>query len=109
MTSQSPTAERAPRNLPAMALALVAAVLLAFWVWHLGAERRAVWHLPAGERAEIYRRELADFQTFCGPTPRADALEQQCRERAEFILQFPECDGTCQRLTSGHRLVAKPR
>jgi hypothetical protein len=71
--------------------------LVAIWVWRGGAERRAVTQMPADQRAEIYSREFENFRALCGDAPRRDVLEKQCRERGEFLLEFPECDEGCER------------
>ena len=84
----------------ALLLLTIGAIVL--WVRYQGEERRAVSHLPAEERSELYRRELRSFRSLCGQGPRKDALERQCKEKAEFILQFPECDRDCQLIARSH-------
>lgn len=95
--------ERA-RSLLGRALFILAAIgAIALWAWHTGTEQRAVTQLPPGERGEVYRRELQSFQALCGEGPRKDALEKECRSKADFIVQFPECDQSCQELARPHR------
>ena len=94
--------KRARRRLRGPAVGLVVLVVVGFWIWRQGAERRAVSHLPDPERAEVYRLELESFRRLCGQGPRTDALEARCRERAEFILNFPLCDVACQALARSH-------
>src|SRR5262245_61602713 len=94
-TPQTPlTTGRHHKLRVAVAILLVALAVLAFWAWREGAEERAIAKLPADERAEVYRRELASFRTLCGQGPRADELQDQCREKAKLIVLFPECDAT---------------
>jgi hypothetical protein len=95
-------AGRSRRLLVALAIVLVAAAVGAFWSWREGAERRAIARLPAAERGELYQRELDTFRTLCGQAPRRDELQPQCRERASFILEFPECDPACRQLARIH-------
>jgi hypothetical protein len=80
----------------------IAVAVGALWSYRQGAERRAIARLPAAERGEVYRRELDAFRTLCGQGRRRDELQGQCRERASFILEFPECDPGCQQLVRSH-------
>lgn len=89
---------RARIGLPGAVIALVAIGLIVLWVWNQGAERRAISRLPPSDRANLYRHDLESLRALCGEGPRTDALDRECRERAEFIVQFPECDQSCQEL-----------
>ena len=80
---------------------LVAAGLGVFWAWLQGVERRALLTLAPGERQEIYRREVATFRTLCIIKAGETDWEERCRERADFILRFPECDSQCQTMMRG--------
>lgn len=88
--------------LVAVALVLMAVAVFAFWAWRSGAEERAIASLPSDQRAELFRRELASFTMLCGQGPRDDELQDQCKEKAKFILVFPECDGACHALAGSH-------
>jgi hypothetical protein len=90
------------RRLGIAAAALLVIGVIGLWIWRTGAERRAISELPREERAELYVRELASFRALCGAAPRSDALEDECAERADFIVQFPECDGPCLELARAH-------
>jgi len=96
---------RTQRVLAVIAFALAAAVVMALLSWHQGDERRALAALPAGERAAIYAMDLESFQSLCGRARRPDALERACREKAEFMLLFPECDQACGQLARDHLFV----
>ena len=89
-------------------LGLAAVALLAFgaWVWNRSAEERAVRHLPAEERRTLYDRTLRTLQDPCLPSKRASGLDAFCREQAEFIMEFPECDAVCVALA--RRYIAVP-
>ena len=78
----------------AVVAALVALLLLGIWAWHLGAQSRALRHLPAEERRVLFERTLHTLQAPCTPEKR-NGLDDFCREQAEFVLQFPECDKAC--------------
>lgn len=77
-------------------------VLIGLWAWQYGAKRRAVGDLPATERSEILARELESFRVLCGPTPRRDALEAECRRLATLLSYFPECDDDCRAYVKVH-------
>ncbi len=99
------TVERLPvrrRFLGWGALALFALLVVAYFVWSPGAERRAVMSLPEQQRREAFVREYGVLRDVCGRGPRDDALTERCRAQAEFVLDFPECDADCQSLASSH-------
>ena len=80
---------------------LVLAAALTFWLSYQRAERRAVAELQPTERRDVYARELENLRALCPPL--ADGgLSELCRERAAFILEFPECDAACQGLARSH-------
>lgn len=87
-----------PRALRRLALAAVLAVLvvvIAVLLLRRGRPtRQAILALPADERVEMFSRAMADLR-LC--EERADPrLRDTCRERAEFLLLFPECDEACR-------------
>lgn len=100
--SKEPQSRRRAVVLWIVAAVLLLAGALGFWVWVEGAERRVVRSLAPAARAELYGREFGAFTELCGRGRRPDALEARCRERAEYLLQFPECDSSCQELTRSH-------
>jgi hypothetical protein len=69
----------------------------------------ALRDLPEPERRVLFRQELESFRTLCGDGPRRDALEGRCREKALFLVQFPECDESCEALARGHLAPEGPR
>ncbi len=94
--SQGPGAERPtltwrPRT-PVAAAFGVAALALAGW---LVSSRPAATlrDLPAGERAALVDRTLANLKDVCHG---ADRPRDFCREQATMVLQLPECDGGCR-------------
>lgn len=82
-----------------LALSVLGAV--AFWIWSEGAERRALRNLPPAERQAVYERSLENFRAVCASGELA--LGEYCREQAQILLAFPECDESCRAL-SGHSL-----
>jgi hypothetical protein len=91
------------------ALGLIAlGLLLAVYSWRSGAERRALLRLPEAERRETLARELETLTALCAGGRNAAELAELCRERAEFIRDFPECDEAC-RQTIGRYLPTPTR
>jgi len=85
----------APTLLIALGLALA-------FAWSSGAERRALEGMDPVQRGAVYEQAFGELQRLCGDGPREDALEKHCREQVAFVLQFPECDARCQRITRLH-------
>ena len=79
-----------------LAIALGAAGTAAYLVWAAGAERRALQGLPAEERRALYLRTVQELESACANPP--EALRVHCRQEAEFLSSFPECDRACQEL-----------
>ncbi len=90
------------RILAGAGVILLLVVGAALWYWQGTAEHRAVHRLPPEDRAAVFRREFDAFHALCGQGPRGDALQARCKEKAEFILEFPECDARCQELARSH-------
>jgi cytochrome b pre-mRNA-processing protein 3 len=80
-----------------LAFLLAVTTAIAAWFWLAGAEQRALSELPLGDRRDIYARELANLRALCAPPANSD-LSERCRQQAEFVLEFPECDTACQEL-----------
>lgn len=74
---------------------LVVAALAAFFVLQQIGPGREVRNMPASERRALYLRTIETLKSTCasvtGPT-----LKEFCREQAEFLGLFPECDGDCR-------------
>jgi hypothetical protein len=76
---------------------LVVVALSATAAFHQMQLGREVNHLPEPERRALYHRTLETLKTTCtnasGPT-----LREYCREQAEFMKDFSECDDSCRAL-----------
>ena|ERR1051326_404973 len=81
--------------------AMIVVGLGLFWTWRRGTERRALLQLAPAERQEIYQREVATFRTLCIIKAGEADWEERCRQRADFILRFPECDSQCRTMMRG--------
>jgi hypothetical protein len=86
----------------ATAAVLTVLLLVGAWIWTHGAERRAVRNLPLEERGALYHTTLGTLRGPCGASQPSDGLDAFCRKQAEFIVEFPECDGTCMALARAH-------
>jgi hypothetical protein len=82
-------------------LAMLGVGLIAYWVWSLGEEQRAIRDLPTDERRAFFERTLQNLTTVCVGSD-AVHLGDFCRKEAERILLFPECDDHCQDLARRH-------
>jgi hypothetical protein len=57
--------------------------------------------LPAADRAALFQRAMTDVDGACTTPPaREGALRDHCRQQAQFLRRFPECDARCQRLAA---------
>lgn len=90
----------------ALVVFLMVAAGALFWIWSPGPESRAIRDLPEPERHVLYERTLATLHSPCDPAHGSDGLKDYCREQAEFIVQFPECDVACASLA--RRYLASP-
>ncbi|ATB30136.1 hypothetical protein [Melittangium boletus] len=63
--------------------------------WGQGEERRALMAMNPAERAELFQRDFATFESMCLGTPESGLLAD-CRARARFLRLFPECDAACR-------------
>jgi hypothetical protein len=51
--------------------------------------------IPTEERRVLYGRILQTLREQCANNT-TDALDDYCREQAEFVSRFPECDTSCR-------------
>jgi hypothetical protein len=82
---------------------VIAATVTILWLWNSDAERKAILNLPPSERRALYERTLRTLETTCNPQGRARGLDDFCRNQAEFIVRFPECDAACASVAEPHR------
>jgi hypothetical protein len=84
---------------------LVVGALAALFVYRQTESEREVRNMPAAERRALYQRTLGTLKGTClsdmGPT-----MKDYCREQAEFIELFSECDASCRTLVM--QLTAVP-
>lgn len=83
----------------AIGLVLICAAMI-FWHHRVDRELRA---LPGPERRALYQRTLQTLHT-CEQS--GSSLEDYCREQADFLRRFPECDDACRKLA--RRFLGQP-
>lgn len=81
----------------AAAALLVMASFGVLWYSQGAAEDRALAAMSSSERLALYRRTRQNIQEVCGEHLMA-GMAEFCREQAEFVLRFPECDASCRSL-----------
>ncbi|HRG94839.1 MAG TPA: hypothetical protein PLR99_01250 [Polyangiaceae bacterium] len=81
----------------AAALGLLAAAWFAVFT-HTRLDRE-LSKLPEQERRALYERTRETLRTSCAH-PRGPEVADYCRQQANFIKHFPECDGECQDVAS---------
>ncbi|HYH95148.1 hypothetical protein, partial [Hyalangium sp.] len=72
-------------------IGVIALVLIGTWVWVLGSESGSIRAMSPAQREALYQEAWADQRAKClgGDGPRD--TESRCRQRAEFLLRFPQC------------------
>jgi hypothetical protein len=92
------------KTIAATALLLtVAAVIAVLSLRGPDSETKAIGTLSATERRALYERTLQTLETTCDRTKRPHGLDDFCREQAEFVVKFPECDAACSQRAAQFR------
>jgi len=60
--------------------------------------RQTLAAVTTPERLALYDRTLRTLVSQCNGAKRPSGLEDFCREQAELVLQFPDCDAACRAL-----------
>ncbi|HZR84431.1 MAG TPA: hypothetical protein VFD92_25255 [Candidatus Binatia bacterium] len=93
--SEDPRRDRRERVLIWL-VTLVSLIALVGWIaWSVSEERRAIAHMPPEQRRVIYDHTMDTIRSMCADRSDA-AIRQRCREQAQFLLAFPECDADCE-------------
>jgi hypothetical protein len=93
------------RTVVAIAAGVIAATGLAAIVWLRGPDREqaAIGGLAPQERRALYERTLSTLQSTCASSKGSTGLDDFCRDQAEFIVKFPECNASCAALAGKFR------
>lgn len=84
------------RGLRLVVMGAVALGALGVWVWVHGSEEGALLAMSPAQRTVLFQEAWEDQRTRClgGEGPRD--TESRCRQRAEYLLRFPQCDEACR-------------
>ena len=80
----------------AAVLGAIAAVSLGVWLWVQSSEGGAVRAMAPAQREALFKETWKDQRMRCPRTAEAADTPARCRQRAEFLMLFPQCDETCR-------------
>jgi cytochrome b pre-mRNA-processing protein 3 len=81
-------------------VAVVAALGLVAWL--SGSQNTAAGPLREPEGGALYERTLGTLSRFCDPKRDLKGIDEFCRQQADFIIRFPQCDAACRALAAPH-------
>lgn len=70
--------------------------------WESERDASSVRSMPEGERKALYERTMETLRTVCSGE-HASAVPDLCRDQAELVVTFPECDDACRELARRHQ------
>lgn len=91
------TSSRTRRALAWLGVVLAAATTGLLAIHLNGRMGRELGDLPGPERRALYQRTMETLRTTCMHASGAQ-LTEHCREQANFVERFPECDRECREL-----------
>jgi len=103
MFTASKPLSRTRHGLVAMAFLVFAVGGSSLWSHHQS--RQQLRAIPTEERQVLYKRTLATLESLC-VNAQGSEITEYCREQAQFIAAFPECDATCEGVC--RRLAPRP-
>lgn len=88
---------RSPWLRRGLVLGIIAVVCVGAWVWVHGSEGGGIRAMSRAQQEAFYKEAWADQRRHClgGDGPAEPA--SRCRKRAEFLLNFPQCDEACRK------------
>ncbi|WP_224240415.1 hypothetical protein [Hyalangium gracile] len=87
---------RAPRWPRFALIGGIAVMSLIVWVWVNRSTEGAVRAMSPAQRAALYKEAWADQRAHCLGGEGPQETPSRCRQRAEFLLNFPQCDEACR-------------
>ncbi|WP_164011046.1 hypothetical protein [Pyxidicoccus trucidator] len=84
----------------ALLLGGVLLVLGVVWLYVQGGENRALNALAPVQRAALFQETRDDIRRICltdAGVKSGGRLEKRCRQQADFLTRFSECDEACRR------------
>jgi cytochrome b pre-mRNA-processing protein 3 len=77
-------------------LGAIVLVSLGMWMWVHGSSGGALRAMSPAQQAALYQDAWADQRAKCLGDAGPVDTESRCRQRAEFLLLFPQCDEICR-------------
>lgn len=77
---------------------LAGAGLFGAWIWYSGCIDRELRDLPEADRQALYQRTSQTLKQTCSESS-GPQMTDYCRDQAELLLHFPECDDDCRALS----------
>ena len=69
---------------------------LGVWLWVQGSEGGGLRAMSPAQREAFYQEAWAEQRARCLEVDGPRDPEPRCRKRAEYLLQFPQCDEACR-------------
>jgi hypothetical protein len=97
---------RKPWVIRAAVVGAVAVASLGVWLYVHNSEGGAVRAMAPAQREALFKETWKDQRMYCPRTANEQSdTPERCRQRAEFLLLFPQCDEAC-RAELAHSLQA---
>ena len=80
-----------------VALLLAVVCVVALPVWRAQQARLSLAQVAGSDRQALLARTMENVRVACASQGDA-ALEEQCHQQAELLLQLDECDSACREL-----------
>lgn len=77
-------------------LGAIALGSLGVWLWVHGSEGGAIRAMSPAQQVALYTETWADQREKCLAAAGRIDTEERCRQRAEVLLHFPQCDEACR-------------
>jgi len=96
---------RKPWMIRAAVVGVVAFASLGVWVWVQNTKGGAVLAMAPAQREALFKETWKAQRMRCSKAGEPVDTAEQCQQRAEFLLLFPQCDEAC-RAELAHSLPA---
>jgi cytochrome b pre-mRNA-processing protein 3 len=77
-------------------LGAIALGSLGVWLWVHSSEGGAIRAMSPAQQAALYAETWKDQRVKCLAAEGRIDTEARCRQRAEYLLLFPQCDEACR-------------
>lgn len=87
---------RKPWLIRAAVVGAIALGCLGVWLWVQSSEGGALRALSPAQREALFKETWKDQRMKCPTSAKPVDTPERCRQRAEFLLLFPQCDEACR-------------